>query len=133
MLFALKLCPDIVPKPVVTAHAPVLPVPAATAWRFIVLLHTVWLSAVMIVASTALFNTVMLPVVVQPFLLADHWNVLGPLPKPLTLGLLVFAFVILIVPAPAVFVQFQTLLPVMFVPVMSWAVALKFALVVHTV
>ena len=86
-----------------------------------------------IVASTALFTTVILPVLVQPFLLADHWNVLGPEPKPLTLGVFVFAFVIAIVPAPAVFVQFQTLLPVMFAPVMSCAVALKFALVVHTV
>ena len=75
----------------------------------------------------------MLPMVVQPFLLADHWKLLGPAPKPVTLGVLVLAFVIAIVPAPAVFVQFQILLAVMFVPVMSWAVALKFALLVHTV
>ena len=73
----------------------------------------------MIVASTALFSTVIVPVLVQPFLLADHWKLLGPAPKPVTLGVLVLAFVIAIVPAPAVFVQFQILLPVMFAPVIS--------------
>ncbi len=87
----------------------------------------------MIVDSTALFVIVIVPVLVQPFLLADHWKLLGPAPKPFTLGVLVAPFVIDIVPAPAVFVQFQILLAVIFVPVMSWAVALKFALLVHTV
>ena len=119
LLDKFALLAGILPKPVVTLHAPVSPAPTALACKLIVVAHTVWLSAVIIVASTALFVTVIVPVLVQPFFVADHWNVLGPEPKPDTLGVLVVPFAIAIVPAPAVLIQFQVLLAVMFVPVMS--------------
>ena len=96
-------------------------------------MHTVWLFAVIMLALTSLFVTVTLPVVVQPLRIADQAKVLGPAPKPLRLGVDVVALAIAIEPAPAVFVQFHTLLPVTVLPVMSVATALRFAVLVHTV
>jgi hypothetical protein len=133
LLDKFTLLAGMLPNPVVTLHAPMVPALGATACKFIVVLHTVWLFAVMIEASTDLFTTVILPSVVQPLRVPDHWKVLGPLLKPLTLGVLVFAFAMLIEFAPAVFVQFHIVLPVTVLPNISWALALKLALAVQTV
>jgi hypothetical protein len=128
-----KLAPEIVPVPVVTLQVPVSPTPATIACKLAVVVQTVWLLLVTIVALTLLLLMLTVPLFTQPLRLAVHPNWLVPKPKPLTVGLELVPLLIVMLLAPLFFVQFHTVLPVTVLPVISVALAVKVALLVHTV